>query len=594
MIRRVTPFTAGVWLAAAVFAVARAEAQPPAATPSLRLGMLAEEDARSTTPIALLQGLKGSDSELRRVAVRALGRLEAPDVAAAISPSLADPEPSVRVEAANALAQSVFTTDRPDLVAGAARHLRARLATETHPLVKGALALSLARLHHATVEDGRQAAAAVLDVAFPKDATGVRRAASPAVLINAMRGLQHLALARTRPDGAGAGTSTAWLTDEAIGTLEGLAAPELGCVAAPLASPDAPIDPTVTLCANTAVPAVDASASGPSPDSRFRRQVMQVLSATRRTFPTTGLALLWEPDVQGRALAVRWAMEAARMTEDEREQLALRWGRRFGMAPEAARREVAARLAVARRLVGTDPSPAVRYEAIRLVAADARRTIGCEALATAMDEEASTVARYAMEHADAACMSEPAVRSRLDAASRVPAGGDGAVPWHRFAAALKGLARLDPASAAPRVLDGLGHQRPPIRTAALIAAGELLTKAPADGIRRGEVMTAVAARAMDEVPNVAVEAVRALARADRTGSRQVFVSALRRDDYELVLEAAQALMPVDDAGGADRARPAGVKCRARRTRASDHGETGDVEGSADGPRAAGWPVRCRF
>ena len=60
------------------------------------------------------------------MAVRALGRLEAPDVAAAISPSLADPEPSVRVEAANALAQSVFTTERPDLVAGAARQLRAQ------------------------------------------------------------------------------------------------------------------------------------------------------------------------------------------------------------------------------------------------------------------------------------------------------------------------------------------------------------------------------------------------------------------------------------------------------------------------------------
>jgi len=136
-----------------------ASAQTPA--PSLRLRMLAEEDARSTTPIALLQGLKNdADPGFRRLAVRALGRFEQPELAAAIAPSLSDKDASVRIEAANALAQGVFAATSATDVAEAARVLRARLAREPDPAVRGALALGIGRLRYPSDEAGRSAAAA--------------------------------------------------------------------------------------------------------------------------------------------------------------------------------------------------------------------------------------------------------------------------------------------------------------------------------------------------------------------------------------------------------------------------------------------------
>src|SRR5688572_32817360 len=70
--------------------------------------MLQAEDARPTTDAgmaALLEGLKGSG---RRTAVRAIGRMERPELIPLIAPALNDGV-GIRAEAANALAPMART-----------------------------------------------------------------------------------------------------------------------------------------------------------------------------------------------------------------------------------------------------------------------------------------------------------------------------------------------------------------------------------------------------------------------------------------------------------------------------------------------------
>ena len=77
--------------------------------------LLAAEDARGTGPDRiepLLAALKGPDTLLRRVAVRGLGRFQRPELGRLLLSSLNDPLPSVRAEAANAVAQSLRRVKR--------------------------------------------------------------------------------------------------------------------------------------------------------------------------------------------------------------------------------------------------------------------------------------------------------------------------------------------------------------------------------------------------------------------------------------------------------------------------------------------------
>ena len=79
------------------------------AQPSLRLRMLAAEDARdaSAAGIApLLEGLQDANPAVQRQAVRALGRFETVSLVPHIQRMLSANDASVRAEAANALAQA--------------------------------------------------------------------------------------------------------------------------------------------------------------------------------------------------------------------------------------------------------------------------------------------------------------------------------------------------------------------------------------------------------------------------------------------------------------------------------------------------------
>lgn len=136
--------------------------------------MLEAEDTRGTGPSGirpLTDGLFHEEAAIRRIAVRALGRLEQDSLVPRIRPLLDDGSAEVRAEAANALAQAI--RGRNAAVGRAA--LRQRIERERSPFVLGVLAESLGRMAH---EDSTDVAVTVdiltgLAGRAPADSTGV-------------------------------------------------------------------------------------------------------------------------------------------------------------------------------------------------------------------------------------------------------------------------------------------------------------------------------------------------------------------------------------------------------------------------------------
>lgn len=144
---------------------ATAFAQQSAArlTPYARIWeqLIAAEDARALTPAQLngiLQTLRSNEPEMRRLAVRALGRLERASLADTIAARLRDPIALVRAEAAHALAQAL-SRGAP----GRARQqLSNALRAERDTVAAAALAESLGRLRYASVAEARPVVAQLL------------------------------------------------------------------------------------------------------------------------------------------------------------------------------------------------------------------------------------------------------------------------------------------------------------------------------------------------------------------------------------------------------------------------------------------------
>lgn len=125
--------------------------------------MLVAEDSRGTSGdgiAPLLDGLSAGDAEVRRYAVRALGRMERDSLSPTIAGVLEDPVAHVRAEAANALAQSVMR-GRPEM---ALSDLRARASVERDAAVRGALAEALGRIRHPDASRVADAAATLLEL----------------------------------------------------------------------------------------------------------------------------------------------------------------------------------------------------------------------------------------------------------------------------------------------------------------------------------------------------------------------------------------------------------------------------------------------
>jgi vesicle coat complex subunit len=114
--------------------------------------MAAAEDARARTPEQLnilLRTSHSTEPELRRLAVRALGRLERAELSDSIAQALRDPAPRVRVEAAHALGQALSRS-----AAGNAQSLLMQaLDGEPDPSVVAAIVETLGRLRYANPTD---------------------------------------------------------------------------------------------------------------------------------------------------------------------------------------------------------------------------------------------------------------------------------------------------------------------------------------------------------------------------------------------------------------------------------------------------------
>jgi cyclophilin family peptidyl-prolyl cis-trans isomerase/HEAT repeat protein len=164
-------------------------ASPVMAQPSLRERMLLAEDARAQTDAELAplrEGLNSRDPKVRRQAVRGIGRLERADLIPLVTRVIGDPDPDVRIEAANALGQ---LARGPKGVADAKSRLVARTRVEREPRVWAVVAATLGRLPYTTAEDVQQAEAALARV-LP---TSTTTATQIDEVLGAVEGLESLA-----------------------------------------------------------------------------------------------------------------------------------------------------------------------------------------------------------------------------------------------------------------------------------------------------------------------------------------------------------------------------------------------------------------
>lgn len=153
----------------------------------LRVRMLQAEDNRGNGPEGLKpldEGLRSPDPAIRREAVRALGRIERPDLIARVSPLVDDRDPIVQQTAINALGQ---LARNPAAVAEVQALLLARegrVGSATWAVV----ATTLGRLPYESVEAIRRAETA-LSKALP---TGQDPSRGADAMLGAARGLEAL------------------------------------------------------------------------------------------------------------------------------------------------------------------------------------------------------------------------------------------------------------------------------------------------------------------------------------------------------------------------------------------------------------------
>lgn len=183
--------------------------------------IVAEEDARGENALDRIgHHLASDDPAVRRLAVRALGRLEDPEQLERIGEFLDDGGVSVRSTAAAALAQAVFGGPSD----AAARALAARIDVETNASVLSSLATNLGR-----IAPGSPAARAETDAALVRVAAHLPLPGDDSGLIGHVgmaRGIDAFARA-IQPDGRLSAELVA-----VVGSLAAVQAPADGVLAA--------------------------------------------------------------------------------------------------------------------------------------------------------------------------------------------------------------------------------------------------------------------------------------------------------------------------------------------------------------------------
>ena len=172
-----------------------------------RLAVLQAEDHRAKTASELATiraGARSSDPQIRRMALRALGRLERPVLIPDILPALRNPLPETRAEAANAVGQAAagWKTPRPAgderAFAAAVAALTSRLQVETEADVRSAIDETIGRLPYASASAVEAAERTLIDAAGRRDSVADRLG-----VVKGFEALVRLNL-KTRPPGADA------------------------------------------------------------------------------------------------------------------------------------------------------------------------------------------------------------------------------------------------------------------------------------------------------------------------------------------------------------------------------------------------------
>ena len=241
---------------------------------------------------------------------------------------------------------------------------------------------------------------------------------------------------------------------------------------------------------------------------RVRRLALAALASAKQADEATLTAAAVDPDGQVRRLAL----------------VAL------AAAPPALVRETA-RTVLIRTALG-DPDALVRYEALRI---HARSLIGAFAdwapVFAAVDDASPHVALFAI---DLLWGTQPeqtrAIGILQREAAALPAEAPALVDWHRAAHALVSLARVAPAEASALLPRFEASAHWPVRMYAARAATWL---------RNAESLTRLAKDERDNVREAAIAGLKTVAGHDADG---LYLEALGRSDYQLVMTAANALI----------------------------------------------------
>ncbi len=448
--------------------------------------------ARATEDLQrwLGDGLRDGDLGAQTFAVRALGRLERPELVSELALMLSSPWPAVRGEAADAIGQAVqgaTAASRPEAMRHAAGLLRKRLGEEADATVRGVICATLGRLTYPDAAEAQAIERLLVDATFARASSGdgARGDATLAERLGASKGLESLLRQHVK------------LFRPADGTIARL------CELA-LAQPDAR----------------GRRETGSDGDAlRVRRLALMALAPHQAADEKTLAAALQDEQWEMRRVAVRMAGAGLRAAA--------------GSASEA-------RLALIRRAL-RDSDWRVRYEAVS-ASGRSQDAPECAALLRAAGDPSTHVALLAIDQlprCQAAAAEAIPVLRRLARTLPMPdkAAGKAAIArpaWHRAAHALVTLARLAPDQAGAELgrfltSDIWQVRMYAARTAAVLKAAQVLRQA-----------------ADDPDDNVRNAAISGLSEIEQHGADDVYIAQLARNDGQLLMTAARALRGSSD------------------------------------------------
>ena len=261
-------------------------APAPGSAAATRLAIVAAEDRRAPTAADLARirsGARSGDAQTVRIAVRALGRLERPELIGDIVPILKHPLPEIRAEAANAIGQAAqgwthqppSNAPRTNLDTAVAA-LTAGLTAEGDQNVRAVIAETLGRLPYATADHVQKAEQALLGL--------MARSQTAADRLGVARGLEAVVRLHRKLSPPDADLVAAL---QALALVSGLRSGVAFAARAP---------------GSSAANAVD-----PARDARVRRLAMTALIDAEAVDEAVLRRAASDPDVQVRRLAIRAA-----------------------------------------------------------------------------------------------------------------------------------------------------------------------------------------------------------------------------------------------------------------------------------------------